>query len=1591
MISFSSGRSRRGTAGTLAGLVTLAAVSLPAEPSVAGPEEPPLVTPPAGTLSIEQALARATQTNTPVPVEAATTATDEITANPDGTLTLSRSALPTRKRVDGSWRELDATLETGPDGTVSPTTATNRLTLSGGGAGPMATMTSAGMSIAFTLPMSLPTPTLSGASATYAGVLPDVDLVVTADVHGGMSHVFVVHTADAAANPAVRRLALATQTTGVTMAADPTGNISGTDRTGRIVVTAPAPLMWDSTTPATQRAAGSTSDDSTVGGPGAGAKVAPIAVQVTATEIELTPDTGMLNGASTTYPVYIDPTFTWSSVGASNNGWATVAQDYASTNYWNDTPDPQGRMQVGWAGSIRSRTLINLPIATSTLAGATINAATLSITETWSYSCTPSRVNLYAPSATLTPSNATWNHWSGVSLGAVADYKEVAHGYNSGCPAAGVSFDVRAEVSAAVTGNKKTQTFVLVAANETDTNGWKKFLETSPRLTVTYNHTPNKPTGMSTSPATACTAATPTTVGDGQVTLYAPVSDRNGGTLGVTFNLWKTSAPGTIIASSNPNQLTYNSGSTAVLTVPVATLRTAAGGAITQFSWRVRVTDFNEPSDWSTTCNLRFDPTRTGPPTVTQPADGTTTIGQSVTVDVTPPAGSSTPTGYLYQLNGGPPGTVTADSGNATITVTPTRFTNTLTVTSLSAGGNVGDTAAVTFNSAPAATAPDADLTGDGVADLLTVGATNNLPSGLWLGAGKNTGQIVAATTNIGANGNGILGTNNPADFDGAQVITGHFTGTGLQDMLIYYPTGYPATGDNAGGGVILRGNGDGSTVQSQLTGNRIAMWAGALSDLYGLNPRQLANAGGSSGLGGAYPDLIGIGGDGSVGYYLTYYANQGGTLNYQFPAMLPTPTPDGGYDWNTWTIATAQTTTGTGMFLWQPSTGALHLWTDLAFDVNYQTFSYTAHTIRTSGWNTGAGLTLHAADLDGNGTPDVWTVGANGQTIAHLTSDLNGSTGNITAQTAQNLLTATHSWPLNDATDGPVTGNNTATDTVGALTATGTGNAGWNTGDLYDPDITLDGTNSTLTTSGPALATNADFTVSAWVKPTASGGTVLSQDGTNTAGFKLWAHTADNSWRFAMSTTDAASPTWNTASAATGTVRLGVWTHLTATYKHSTGLMELYVNGVNVAYTTHTVTWNATGAFRFGAHRASASGLDGYLNGQLADVQVWNQVIDPAQAATPASYYQPITQIRALDTRNGTGGTTGPVSGGSTVRLKIAGANGIPASNVAAVAVNVTVVSPSGGGHIIVWPDNTPRPVSSAVNYVTDGTIANYLITPVGGNGYINLYNSSASLHLLADITGYFTTDPAATGNTTFTPTPPTRLMDTRDGTGGTTGPVGSGSTTTLQVTGATGIPTGATAAAINLTVVNATAAGFLITHADGTARPAVSGLQFPIDAPAAAMAIIPIGANGKIAIYKHLGGDAHIIADVVGYFAPGTSGQKYHAINATRMIDTRQDGGPIPAQTTKKVSQGNTVIANAPTLILNVTVTQPTTGGHITAYDDSTTRPTTSNVNFTTGQTIAGLTLPTAAQGTIGLYNNQATGHTNQLVVDCLGYFSY
>ncbi|MGW6523524.1 hypothetical protein [Streptomyces sp. NPDC054962] len=499
---------------------------------------------------------------------------------------------------------------------------------------------------------------------------------------------------------------------------------------------------------------------------------------------------------------------------------------------------------------------------------------------------------------------------------------------------------------------------------------------------ATQDNPPAVPTNLRTSPVTSCDGAT--IVGDGDIYLYAKVSDPDGGTLGADFVLTRHDGEsGEAIAEA---RVSAASGTNGVYLIRRDKLESAAGGSITEFDWKVRAADSDHTSDWSTTCHFSFDPTHPGTPVITEP--GASTVGQPLSIAVSAPGNGSVPTRYRYQLNGGAPVNVSADaSGNATVTVTPTGSTNVLSVTSVSAGGNYGETATIHIISAPPSTnQADGDLTGDDIPDLLTVGAQNGLPSGLWLAPGTGDGGVSASPSNIGVNGNGY---SPPSYFDDAVVITGRFTQGPEQDVLVYFPAG-----TYVGHGMIIKGNGDGSPL-NPVSGNSFNIQGGSLQDIYGDNPVQLANAGNISGRSTGFPDLVGISGDSANGYALNLYAS-GFVAGLFFPVALNATTPDGTADWNDWTVATTQLPTpgggsSTAMFLWNKSTGELDLWENLAADPETGDLTYTAYPVAT-GWHTGAALSLRAADVNGDGVPDLWAVSEGGTVTTDLFTDLSST-----------------------------------------------------------------------------------------------------------------------------------------------------------------------------------------------------------------------------------------------------------------------------------------------------------------------------------------------------------------------------------------------------------------------------------------------------------------------------------------------------------------------------------------------------------------------------------------------------------------------
>ena len=125
-----------------------------------------------------------------------------------------------------------------------------------------------------------------------------------------------------------------------------------------------------------------------------------------------------------------------------------------------------------------------------------------------------------------------------------------------------------------------------------------------------------------------------------------------------------------------------------------------------------------------------------------------------------------------------------------------------------------------------------------------------------------------------------------------------------------------------------------------------------------------------------------------------------------------------------------------------------------------------------------------------------------------------------------------------------------------------------------------------------------------------------------------------------------------------------------------------------------------------------------------------------------------------------------------------------------------------------------------------------------------------------------------AGTGGA-YTPLPPSRILDTRDGTGQVPAqPVGQGQTLDVQVGGRGNVPTTATAAVLNVTVTGTTAASYLTVYPTGATRPVASNLNWVAGETIPNLVEVGLGTSGQVTVYNAIG-TVHVILDVAGYVA--------------------------------------------------------------------------------------------------------------------------
>jgi hypothetical protein len=306
-------------------------------------------------------------------------------------------------------------------------------------------------------------------------------------------------------------------------------------------------------------------------------------------------------------------------------------------------------------------------------------------------------------------------------------------------------------------------------------------------------------------------------------------------------------------------------------------------------------------------------------------------------------------------------------------------------------------------------------------------------------------------------------------------------------------------------------------------------------------------------------------------------------------------------------------------------------------------------------------------------------------------------------------------------------------------------------------------------------------------------------------------------------------------------------------------------------------------------------------------------------------------------------------------------------------------------------------------------GSVPNHFPTPAAADGLV-LAASSDQVHAFDGPGGLPPPPPVALP---YTAVNPTRICDTRavqsgvvanqcNGNGTGTDTLGPGEPLTITVPG---LPTGATAAVLNVTVTNTTAASYLTAWPTGSSQPNASDINWVGGQTVPNLVEVTLGPADQVSFYNAYG-STDVVVDLEGYVAPASAGTGlYNPLAPARICDTRAvqsgvvanqcnhngaspgtvgPGGTLQLQVT---GEGGVPSSGVAAVVLNVTVTDTTASSYLTVWPDGITQPNASDLNWVGGQTVPNLAIvELGTDGSVHVCN--ADGSTD-VVVDMEGYY--
>ncbi len=231
-------------------------------------------------------------------------------------------------------------------------------------------------------------------------------------------------------------------------------------------------------------------------------------------------------------------------------------------------------------------------------------------------------------------------------------------------------------------------------------------------------------------------------------------------------------------------------------------------------------------------------------------------------------------------------------------------------------------------------------------------------------------------------------------------------------------------------------------------------------------------------------------------------------------------------------------------------------------------------------------------------------------------------------------------------------------------------------------------------------------------------------------------------------------------------------------------------------------------------------------------------------------------------------------LAAGGRVEADVRGAAGVAASGTGTVIVDVTAVSPSQSGRVLltpVAPDFARSVITSAVTFVAGSTTVSRVAVPVGRDGLVRIDTSPGPAGLTVTVVGWVVSAPATVNEPSGVALETCRLIDTAAGTGGVVGALVPGRAFDIPGTGVAKIPTVASATPpamvlYGIGIRDVQGNPDLLVLPTGATTPELRIVGSPGPALAAVVAI-PVGIDPRIAFYPTGTGQLHLTVDAIGW----------------------------------------------------------------------------------------------------------------------------